>query len=106
MGKELHLVGTMHLDPKGPERLRNALEIIKPKLVTIELEKIFFNKNKVEGSNAEIKNTLYQARRILEFDNLSFEKMLKATDSYLFEISACLDLAKEIPVIPIDLDLK
>ncbi len=36
---ELYLIGTVHLDPDGPERLKNLLEHIDPEAVAVEMHK-------------------------------------------------------------------
>jgi len=37
MSLELHLIGTMHFDKKGPERLRKFLDWIKPDIIALEI---------------------------------------------------------------------
>lgn len=103
--KMLYLIGTDHSDPRGHERLQKAIHIIKPCLVTIEIEEENFNNDVVKKAKHALRKGLRIARRYEHFEDEQYERMLKATDSYLFELSACLKLTRRMPVFPIDVGL-
>ena len=89
--EEIILVGTVHVDIKGPERLRKILEIERPDVITIECAKEYFD-NYIEFKNyldkkklmlkyatRKIEFTSFNQTQILEFNKETLMKFFSIT---------------------------
>ena len=99
----IHLIGTLHYDFKGTERLREALRIEKPQILTLEVSDAALEYWKVHWKN-EADSQLEMLRKN-GFDSKTFsffEKYMKSLS--LYEVDTCLEYSREfnIPLVYVD----
>jgi len=98
----LHLIGVLHYDLKGAERLRKALRVEKPDILTLEISEAALEYLKVHW-NDEIDSQLEMLREKFDSKTLSFfENYTKSLS--LFEVDTCQEYSEKfnIPLIYVD----
>ncbi|MBT5022463.1 hypothetical protein HOK51_09135 [Candidatus Woesearchaeota archaeon] len=93
------LIGTMHIDPKGEERLEKMLNHVKPDIITLESSPA-----RREYSRKVI-DELRKIMKIKQVDEESIDKLLSRTPYSPFEWRVCDKYGADhnVPVIGVDL---
>ena len=89
--KKIILVGTVHIDTKGPERLKKILDIEKPDTITIECEKEFLNQAiEIQKHIAKNKLVLKHSTRRIKFTPFTQTQILKLNKDTLMKFFSIL----------------
>jgi len=98
------MIGTIHFDLKGPDRLKNALESVEPDIITIEWPK---NVDPVDPILSDIKKGYIEQINHLRLPRSLENFLVKIINISGYEIIATIEYAKkhDIPVHFIDVDM-
>lgn len=93
MSARIHFIGTIHNDPKGPERLRRALEYESPDIVTVEFD------DALRGIWNVASILRHDLLTEIQFTNSQFNQglgeMIARLEARLYELSECIKFGKK-----------
>src|SRR3989344_6232264 len=97
----LYLVGTVHTDPDGRERLASLLERLSPQIIAVEYHKDRIKpKEDIEDVIRELKEKILAKEEIIlnERQRLTFLKYAKMiNNSYMYELEVSKDHTQRFP---------
>jgi hypothetical protein len=83
--KQLYLIGTYHLDMKGPERLEKFLGFVRPNVIGLETTEENFNRRIEDHNLLELQHSLLLSQFKLQYGQKTAKNIIKYLEMLGFE---------------------